>query len=98
MSAAPGGFDTITQALVRRFKSLGLHGIVGYIDDFWFTAETEEECRRGYEIIIEVLREMGFTVNLDKCVPPTRTLTFLGIELTGAYSPSPLNHGALCAL
>ena len=54
---------------------------LGYIDDFWVSAETEEECLCAYNRLIELLLDLGFVVNRNKCVPPTTRLTFLGIEL-----------------
>jgi hypothetical protein len=54
---------------------------VGYIDDFYLTAETFEECQAGYHAMISLLRDLGFVVSEDKCVPCTTRITFLGIVL-----------------
>ena len=74
-------FDRLTQAIVRKIRSEGIPAALGYIDDFWVTAETEADCLRAYERLIELLQDLGFVVNRAKCVPPTTLLTFLGIEL-----------------
>jgi hypothetical protein len=74
-------FDCLTQAVIRKLRSEGIAAALGYIDDFWVSAETEEECLRAYNRLIELLLDPGFVVNRNKCVPPTTRLTFLGIEL-----------------
>ena len=74
-------FDRLTQAIVRKLRSEGIPAVLGYIDDFWVSAETEADCLRAYERLIELLLDLGFVVNRAKCVPPTTCLTFLGIEL-----------------
>ena len=74
-------FDRLTQAIIRKLRSEGIPAALGYIDDFWVSAETEEECLRAYNRFIELLLDLGFVVNRNKCVPPTTRLTFLGIEL-----------------
>jgi hypothetical protein len=74
-------FDRLTQALVRKLRSEGIPAALGYIDDFWVTAETEAECLLAYERLIELLLDLGFVVNRAKCVLPTTRLIFLGIEL-----------------
>ena len=79
--AAPPVFNRITQAVVRRLRALGIKAVLGYIDDFWVCAPTENECLRAYDVVIQVLQDLGFDVNKKKCVTPTQRLIFLGIEL-----------------
>jgi hypothetical protein len=74
-------FDRLTQAIIRKVRSEGITAALGYIDDFWVSAETEEECLRAYNRLIELFLDLGFVVNRNKCVPPTTRFTFLGIEL-----------------
>jgi hypothetical protein len=81
LRAAPSIFDRITQAIVRALKAMGIRAVLGYIDDFWVCAPTEEECRRAYECVIALLTRLGFVVNRGKCVPPTTCIIFLGFEL-----------------
>ena len=66
---------------MRKLHAEGITATLGYIDDFWVSAETEEECLRAYNRLIELLLDLGFIVNRAKCVPPTTRFTFLGIEL-----------------
>jgi hypothetical protein len=74
-------FDRLTQAFIRKLRSEGIAAALGYIDDFWVSAETEEKRFHAYNRLIELLEDLGFVVNRNKCVPPTTRLTFLGIEL-----------------
>lgn len=80
-------FNRITQAVVRKLRSEGIPAALGYIDDFWVSAETEEDCLRAYERLIELLSDIGFVINRDKCVPPTTRLTFLGFDLDSCAQP-----------
>ena len=63
---------------MRRIKSQGYPGVVGHIDDFYLIAETFEECQPGLHTMISLLRDLGFVVSEDKCVPCTTRITFLG--------------------
>jgi hypothetical protein len=64
-------FDRITQAIVRALKALGVRAVLGYIDDFWVCAPTDELCHQTYECVLKFLTSLGFVVNQGKCVPPT---------------------------
>jgi hypothetical protein len=74
-------FDRLTQAIIRKLRSKGIPAALGYIDDFRVSAETEAECLRAYNCLIELLLDLRFVVNRNKCVPPMTRLTFMGIEL-----------------
>ena len=74
-------FDRLTQAVIRKLLAEGISAALGYIDDFWVCAETEEECLLAFNRVIELLEDLGFVVNRNKCVPPSTRLTFLGIDL-----------------
>ena len=81
LSPAPGMADRLTSAVVRHMKSKGF-SVVGYLDDFLVIGNSEASCLEGYEYLLFFLRDLGFPVNEEKCVLPTRTLIFLGIELS----------------
>ena len=82
VKAAPGMFHRLTMAVSRWMKSQGFSGFVGYLDDFLIIAPTEEECLRGYALLIHFLRFLGLEANEAKCEPPCTSLTFLGICLS----------------
>jgi hypothetical protein len=80
--AAPGIFHRITMAVQRYMRSRGFPATVGYLDDFWLCAATKEECQRGFDMLVALLRDLGFVVNELKCVRPCQSLVFLGIAIS----------------
>jgi hypothetical protein len=78
---------------IRKLRSKGIAAALGYIDDFWVSAETEEGCFHTYKHLIELLEDLKFVVNRDKCVPFTARLTFMGIELDTDAQP-----GGICRM
>ena len=57
-------------------------GVVAYTDDFFIAAATYEECRKWMDILIKLLRKLGFLISWKKVVGPSqrRPLTFLGVN------------------
>jgi hypothetical protein len=85
LCTAPGMADRLTSAIVRHMKSKGFT-VVGYLDDFLIIANTQEECQEAYVYLLWFLRDLGLPVNEEKCVGPTQTLVFLGVELSTVAS------------
>jgi len=81
LSPACGIGATFTSAVVRLMRSKG-YTVVGYLDDFLVIGNTYEECLRGHEYLIWLLRDLGMPVNEDKCELPARNMIFLGVELS----------------
>ena len=63
LKCAPFIFNLLSSLVVDLARSRGVWGVVNYLDDFFIMGETEEECRHGRDVIISVLREMGFAVS-----------------------------------
>ena len=78
---APGIFHRLTQAVKRMLKRHGLTARVVYLDDFCIKGETFEECLNALNIIVRLLRKLGFHINWNKVVDPCTKITFLGIEI-----------------
>ena len=78
---APGIFHRLSQAVKRMLKRRGLAGVVVYLDDFFIMAETFHECMEALNETIALLRKLGFSINWNKVVDPSTTITFLGIEI-----------------
>lgn len=78
---APGVFHRLTQAVKRMLKRKGLHATVVYLDDFFIKADTFQECVNALNIVIELLRKLGFSINWRKVTDPTTRIVFLGIEI-----------------
>ena len=60
----------------------GLDGCVAYQDDILLFGVTEAELRKRYNAVKERLAAKNFTVNEDKCVSFSTTLSFLGYEIS----------------
>ena len=80
-SAGPAQFTELSQAIVRKVKSLGCPGTIGYIDDIITISQSYAENERCHLIVVELSSFLGFKLNPSKVVPPTQNITFLGIQL-----------------
>ena len=76
----PSIFQRITQSVGRIMKSYGYTCIV-YLDDFLVIEHSKERCQAGMSKLVELLINLGFTINWKKLDPPTQKITFLGIEI-----------------
>ena len=63
--------------LIRR----GLKATVVYLDDFFIKADTLKECAEAMNVLIALLRKLGFQINWNKVVDPSTRIIFLGIEI-----------------
>ena len=77
---APGIFHRLSMAVMRMMHHRG-YQCVCYLDDFLIITESKEEGTRGLTELLTLLRGLGFAIAWDKVVPPTRRLTFLGIDI-----------------
>ena len=65
----------------------GFVNIIIYLEDFLVIGATQAECTHAYEVLLQLLQDLGFTISQRKLVLPARKLTFLGVELdTISYS------------
>ena len=80
MKSSPGIFHEITSIIARRLRAEGVTTVV-YLDDFLVIGATEEECARGFNLLFDLVRWLGFDVSPSKVTPPTKYLTFLGVDL-----------------
>eukprot|EP01113_Clastostelium_recurvatum_P041669 TRINITY_DN665_c0_g1_i1.p1 TRINITY_DN665_c0_g1~~TRINITY_DN665_c0_g1_i1.p1 ORF type:complete len:597 (+),score=85.38 TRINITY_DN665_c0_g1_i1:1929-3719(+) len=78
---APWIFTLFGRAVVWLARRRGVRFLLVYIDDFLIIAESREEAQKAMDIVLELLAELGFTVEPLKCVPPTQVVIFLGVEL-----------------
>ncbi|CAG2196096.1 unnamed protein product [Mytilus edulis] len=77
---APHIFHRLSQA-VRRMMSRRGFTIIAYLDDFFICETTKQRCIQALNILLALLRKLGFMINWSKVVDPTTKLTFLGIEI-----------------
>ena len=78
---APGIFHRLTQAVKRMLNRRGLKATVVYLDDFFIKADTLNDCAAALQILVQLLRKLGFQINWNKFVDPTTKITFLGIDI-----------------
>ncbi|CAC5425548.1 unnamed protein product [Mytilus coruscus] len=77
---APNIFHRLSQA-VRRMMSRRGFTTVAYLDDFFICEKTKSRCREGMNLLITLLRALGFSISYSKVVDPCQQLTFLGVEI-----------------
>ena len=70
----------LTQSVRRMMARKGFPYIVAYLDDFLIIAPSLDECQAALDILLRLLRKLGFQINWQ-VVDPTRSLLFLGIQL-----------------
>ena len=78
---APMIFHRLTQSVRRMMARKGFPYIVVYLDDFLIIAPSLDECQAALDILLRLLRKLGFQINWQKVVDPTQSLVFLGIQL-----------------
>ena len=80
-SKSPEIFNKLTQAVRAIMAKKGYKTIVCYLDDFLIVAQTYDECIHTLNVLIHLLRQLGFHINYNKVEGPSQNLTFLGVEL-----------------
>ena len=78
---APGIFHRLTQAVKRMLERKGLKAVVVYLDDFFIKADSFEDCVDALNLVISLLRKLGFHINWQKVTDPSTRIIFLGIEI-----------------
>ena len=80
-SKSPEIFNILTQAVRAIMAHKGYKTIVCYLDDFLIVAQTYDECIHTLNVLLRLLRQLGFHINYNKLEGPSRNLTFLGVVL-----------------
>ena len=80
-SKSPEVFNILTQAVRAIMAQKGYKTIVCYLDDFLIVAQTYDECIHTLNVLIHLLRQLGFHLNYNKVEGPSQNLTFLGVVL-----------------
>jgi hypothetical protein len=63
-------------------KQRGVAHVHHYLDDFNTLGELgANTCSKNLQLILDVSKEVGVTVALEKCAGPAVCIVFLGIEL-----------------
>jgi transposase InsO family protein len=72
-------FQRAINKLMRRIKE---DGVLAYMDDIVLGGETEEAVMVKFEVLLQQLQEVGFTINLKKSQFFVERLEFLGFEVS----------------
>ena len=93
-----GIFHRRAQAVKRMMARHGYKAIVVYLDDFLVIGVTSAECCEIFNCLLELLQNLGFSINWKKVVPPTQCLIFLGALIDTIHQSMSLPHDKLVAL
>ena len=77
---APSHFHRITQAVRRAMERRG-YQLVVYLDDFLIISDSYDICAIRLNVLIKLLRRLGFSIAWEKTVGPSQCITFLGIQI-----------------
>ena len=77
---APAIFTMLSQAVKRMMAKRGVDVVV-YLDDFLIVSDSYRDCLQSVNILISLLRDLGFAISWPKVEGPSQCLTFLGIEI-----------------
>ena len=77
---APSIFHRVSQAIKRCMERRGFKLSV-YLDDFLLIGRDYEECFRAQQVLIALLRRLGFGIAWSKVEGPVKKLIFLGLEI-----------------
>jgi hypothetical protein len=80
-SASVEAFHRLSQAVARMLHRRGFRHVAAYLDDFCLAFESRQECEAGMHELLRLLRRLGFAISWKKLVPPTQSLTFLGLRI-----------------
>ena len=74
---APGIFHRLTQAVKRMLKPKRLNATVAYLDDFFIKGDSFQEYLDALNLVISLLRKLGFHINLKKSCRPNLVISLL---------------------
>ena len=78
LTSAPRVFTKILKPVFSQMRKEGF-SVLGYIDDSLILGKLQEECELATTRLIEILSDLGFTINQQKSVfSPSNQITFLG--------------------
>ena len=78
---SPAIFHRLTQSVRRMMAKRGFNNIVVYLDDFLIVSPTSEQCRHTMNVLLTLLRRLGFAINWKKVDDPCKDIIFLGTRL-----------------
>ena len=78
LATAPRTFTKLLAPVITELRSRGLRLII-YLDDILLMASSPDILKSHSQMLMQLLQELGFILNLKKCVlQPTQEIEFLG--------------------
>ena len=82
LRSSPGIFNRFADAICWILQNIyHLKLTIHYSDDYFFIALHPDSAQIDFETAIQAFKDLGLPVAIEKTVPPTTRLPFLGIEL-----------------
>ena len=76
---------------------MGISHCIHYLDDYFCTSVTQGQCQRDMRTLMATCEDLGVPLTPDKIIGPTRTLTYLGIQIdTERMMVSRSSRGEIC--
>ena len=72
----------------------GFHHLHNYIDDLIYTG-LPSEIHRSYKLLTQLLADLGLDISLKKLVPPSTSVTCLGIQIDTIQRTISIPHSKL---
>ena len=73
-------FSRLTSSVCRMMARRGFN-VFSYLDDFLVITDSKSECWLAFNELINLLSELGFTINWNKVSPPCQQLVYLGVHI-----------------
>ena len=81
LTSSPRLFTRFMKPVIAHLRNMG-HRLVIYLDDILLIASSEEEIATARDATLELLRQLGWTVNEKKSVlTPSQEIEFLGLNI-----------------
>ena len=81
LSSSPFVFSKISDFVERCMVREGYDECVNYLDDFCVIGRDVTGCATAQQILLCLLRRLGFYVSFKKLTPPSQITRFLGIDI-----------------
>ena len=88
-------FDCISNLIFEALVKYCNLRVVNYLDDFIVIADSYPNCVHARDVVMSLLRFLGFHVAYDKVSSPSRCTTFLGLEIDSNVMELRLPEGKL---
>ena len=81
LRVGPMQFNKVSEFIYSILSNLYGIQIVNYLDDFIVVASSKEEAQWAQNMVINILRYVGFHISWAKVNPPSQVCRFLGLEI-----------------